>query len=234
MVMLVAAAVCPHPPLIVPEVAAGAAVELDGLRAACGEAIARLDAARPDLLAVVGGGPASREYPAGGVGSLRPYGVDVTVSLGDPPADAPALPLSLTVGAWLLHRVGWSGPARAYAVGSGSPVKDCVRLGAHLAGLAGRVALLVLGDGSARRDDSSPGWPHAQAVAFDDTVAQALAEADAGALERLDAALAEELMAAGRAAWQVLAGAARDAGLRGDLLAYHAPYGVAYFVAAWT
>ncbi|KWX08082.1 hypothetical protein TR74_16585 [Carbonactinospora thermoautotrophica] len=71
-------------------------------------------------------------------------------------------------------------------------------------------------------------------MAFDDTVARALAEADAGALERLDAALAEELMAAGRAAWQVLAGAARDAGLRGDLLAYHAPYGVAYFVAAWT
>jgi hypothetical protein len=37
-VPLVAAAVLPHPPVIVPEIAAGAAHELDDLRLACDEA----------------------------------------------------------------------------------------------------------------------------------------------------------------------------------------------------
>ncbi|OSC55333.1 hypothetical protein B5180_40185, partial [Streptomyces sp. BF-3] len=48
--MLVAAAVCPCPPLLVPEVAAGAAPELDAARDACLDAVGVLAAARPDLL----------------------------------------------------------------------------------------------------------------------------------------------------------------------------------------
>ena len=40
-IMLVAAAVCPCPPLLVPEVAAGAAPELDAARAACTDALGR-------------------------------------------------------------------------------------------------------------------------------------------------------------------------------------------------
>src|SRR5690606_23884604 len=54
LIMLVAAAVCPCPPLLVPEVAAGAAAELDTARAACRDALGVLAAARPDLLVVVG------------------------------------------------------------------------------------------------------------------------------------------------------------------------------------
>jgi hypothetical protein len=41
-VALVSVAVCPHPPLLVPEVAAGAAPELDDLRAACDTAVTRM------------------------------------------------------------------------------------------------------------------------------------------------------------------------------------------------
>ncbi|NUS24745.1 MAG: hypothetical protein HOV92_11070, partial [Streptomyces sp.] len=52
--MLVAAAVCPCPPLLVPEVAAGAAPELDPARAACTDALGVLAAARPDRLVVIG------------------------------------------------------------------------------------------------------------------------------------------------------------------------------------
>jgi hypothetical protein len=64
--MLVAAAVCPCPPLLVPEVAAGAATELDTARAACTDALGVLSAARPDLLVVVGpaDGPGPESYPA--------------------------------------------------------------------------------------------------------------------------------------------------------------------------
>src|SRR3954452_18756680 len=53
-IMLVAAAVCPCAPLLVPEVAAGAAPELDAARAACADALGVLAAAHPDRLVVVG------------------------------------------------------------------------------------------------------------------------------------------------------------------------------------
>jgi len=38
--VLVAAAVCPHPPLLVPQLAAGGAPDLDKVRAACDAAVA--------------------------------------------------------------------------------------------------------------------------------------------------------------------------------------------------
>jgi len=41
--MLVAAAVCPCPPLLVPAVAAGAAPELDAARKACADALGVLE-----------------------------------------------------------------------------------------------------------------------------------------------------------------------------------------------
>ncbi|GAA3457324.1 hypothetical protein GCM10018962_91580 [Dactylosporangium matsuzakiense] len=65
---LVAAAVCPHPPLLVPELAAGAAPELDDLRAACRAAVAHLANASVDSLIVLGSDTTTvrREPPFGG------------------------------------------------------------------------------------------------------------------------------------------------------------------------
>ncbi|MBI0382626.1 hypothetical protein JBE27_41800, partial [Streptomyces albiflaviniger] len=84
--MLIAAAVCPCPPLLVPEVAAGAAPELDGLRAECFEVIHALAAARPDRLIVLG--PADRAgrgpHAQGAPGSFRGFGVEVDVRLAAP------------------------------------------------------------------------------------------------------------------------------------------------------
>ncbi|WP_258575177.1 class III extradiol ring-cleavage dioxygenase family protein [Streptomyces shenzhenensis] len=54
------------------------------------------------------------------------------------------------------------------------------------------------------------------------------------AIKALDADLAHQLKAAGRAPWQVLAGAAEDTDLVGALLYDDAPYGVCYLVAAWS
>lgn len=82
--MLVAAAVCPCPPLLVPEVAAGAASELDAARTACIDALGVLAAARPDLLIVIG--PADVDgrgpHPEGSRGSFKGFGVDLDVRLG--------------------------------------------------------------------------------------------------------------------------------------------------------
>ncbi|GAA2487595.1 class III extradiol dioxygenase subunit B-like domain-containing protein [Streptomyces gobitricini] len=235
--MLAAAAVCPCPPLLVPDVAAGAAPELDGARTACSDALAVLAASRPDLLVVVGPG-ARREperYPAGAVGDFRGFGVEVDVRLGAGPGGDRPLPAPLAVGAWLLERAGWAdAPVEGLAVGERLAPARCAGTGRELAARAGRVALLVLGDGSACRDVKAPGYLDERAAAFDERAARALGSADAGALAALDEHLAYELKAAGRAPWQVLAGAAEGAGLEGGLLYEDAPYGVGYFVAAWS
>lgn len=238
--MLVAAAVCPCPPLLVPEVAAGAAPELDAARDACLDAVGVLAASRPDLLVVVGPGDdrSAGPHPAGARGSFRGVGVDLDVTLGDAPPDAAApdrpLPQSLTVGAWLLGRARWTGaPVEGLAVAE-SEAAGVRRAGRSLARRAERVALLVMGDGSACRTLKAPGYLDERAAAFDARATEALGSADLDALAALDATLARELKAAGRAAWQLLGGAARDAGLAGRLLYEDAPYGVGYTVAAWS
>ncbi|GHG56960.1 hypothetical protein GCM10018980_43230 [Streptomyces capoamus] len=111
---------------------------------------------------------------------------------------------------------------------------QCARTGRELAGRAGRVALLAVGDGSACRTLKAPGYLDERAAPFDAEVARALGAADAAGLEALDPGLARELQAAGRAPWQILAGAAEGADLTGSLLYEDAPYGVGYLVATWS
>ncbi|MFI1257399.1 class III extradiol dioxygenase subunit B-like domain-containing protein [Streptomyces netropsis] len=234
--MLVAAAVCPCPPLLVPEVAAGAAPELDALRAACLDAVAVLAAARPDRLVVVGPAAAPGPYPHGAAGSFRSVGVGVDVRLGPgEPAGERALPQSLAVAAWLLGRTSWStAPVEGLGVDEPLDAARCLETGRELAAGAERVAVLAMGDGSACRTLKAPGYLDDRAAAFDAGAARALSSADTTALAALDPELARELKAAGRAPWQVLAGAAEGAGLAGQLLYDDAPYGVGYFVASWS
>ncbi|MEU2059997.1 class III extradiol dioxygenase subunit B-like domain-containing protein [Streptomyces sp. NPDC013455] len=237
--MLVAAAVCPCPPLLVPEVAAGAAPEMEAARTACADALGVLAAARPDLLVVVGtaeeGGQGS--FPQGTPGTFRGFGVDVDVRLGAAADAVPErpLPVSLAVGGWLLERTRWAGaPVEGLGVAQTLAPQRCAEIGRELAGRAGRVALLVMGDGSACRTLKAPGYLDERAAPFDAEAARALGAADLAALRALDPGLARELQAAGRAPWQVLAGAAESADLTGSLLYEDAPYGVCYLVATWS
>ncbi|MFJ1598373.1 class III extradiol dioxygenase subunit B-like domain-containing protein [Streptomyces sp. NPDC088261] len=255
--MLVAAAVCPCPPLLVPAVAAGARAELAGTRAACADALGVLAAARPDRLVVVGpAGEAARgAYPGGARGSFEGFGVDVRVRLGESrvpepdesgaggagasagpgTASARALPASLAVAAWLLEQARWTAaPVTGLGVGEPLATERCVQTGREIAGEPGRTALLVMGDASACRTLQAPGYLDERAAPFDEEVARALGSADVAALKALDAELAYDLQAAGRAPWQILAGAAEGAGLDGALLHDSAPYGVGYLVAVWS
>ncbi len=243
-VPIVAAAVCPHPPLLVPEVAAGAAGELADLRAACDDAVGQLLAARPETVVAVGGAPETAWYSPPAYGSLRPFGVPVDVALGSTaggPAlpvagdgGTPALPLSLTIGAWLLDRQAVP-PVHVLGlgVGTGTAPPACATLGAQLAGRRERVALLVLGDGTACRTEKAPGYLDRRAEGYDAAVVDALRRPDPDALLTLDPALSAELRVAGRAAWQVLAGAAGDRPWRARVSYADAPYGVGYVVANW-
>ncbi|MEV4710127.1 class III extradiol dioxygenase subunit B-like domain-containing protein [Micromonospora sp. NPDC049374] len=238
---LVAAAVCPHPPLLVPEIAGAAASELDDLRTACDTAVARLLDSGARTVLVIGAGDRSADLDLPFRGSFAPWGVPLEVHLGNHPdglVGTDRLPLGLLVGAWLLDRqptartrgMGW----RMTTVGVDESVETCADLGARL-GSTQPWALLVMGDGSACRGEKAPGYADPRAEAYDETVARALADADGDALLGLDADLSAQLKAAGRAPWQVLAGAARAAGgqWRGELRYHAAPYGVGYLVANW-
>ncbi|MEJ3743499.1 class III extradiol dioxygenase subunit B-like domain-containing protein [Actinomycetes bacterium KLBMP 9797] len=224
---LVAAAVCPHPPLIVPEVATGAAAELDDLRVACEGAVRRLAGSGAATLVVLGAGEVTEDHAAPGRVSFAPWGLD------DPPANL--LPLSLSVGGWLVNRVlGQDANYRMIAIAETASPADCAALGRRLdEDGPGPWALLVMGDGSARRGLKAPGYDDPRAPGYDMGVARALASADLDALRDLDPELSADLMVAGRAPWQVLAGAARGAAWRAELAYDDAPYGVAYFVATW-
>lgn len=238
--VLVAAAVCPHPPLLVPGLAAGAASELDGLRNACAAALAALLAAEPDTVVVVGAGPETRTHGPSDHGSFAAFGrPEIRVGFGRVNcAGRQGLPLSLLVGCWLLGRAATVVGSRPFAVGQqvadGTDPAACADLGQRLAEGTGRVALLVMGDGSARRGPTAPRGHDPRAAAFDDAAFTALGAADLDALAALEPGLAGELCVAGRAPWQVLAGAAGgDRAWRSELHFAGAPYGVGYPVASW-
>ncbi len=158
--------------------------------------------------------------PAGSSGPLDPAGSSV-------------LPLALTVGKWLLSRAAGPVPAVWWGIASDAPAAGCLDLGERLAALAPRVALLVLGDGPGRRARGVPGAVDADADRYDDQVATALARADAAALAALDPGADSRLFVAGRAAWQVLAGAAGRDAFSGDLRYRAVPFEVTYLVARW-
>jgi hypothetical protein len=198
----------------------------------------RLWAAEPDALVVVGAGPRTYRYDSSAVGTFAGFGRPLSIALDGGPVGttdggAGRLPLSLAIGAWLLRdrpatpaRSGWSIAAHA-------PPADCARLGSAIAGRSARVGLLVMADGSARNGPKAPGYDDPRAPVFDASVTAALSAASPPALLDLDPDLAEQLLAAGRPALQVLAGAAGDVRFRGGVLYDQAPYGVRYTVAVW-
>jgi len=231
--VIAAAAFCPYPPLLVPELAGGAAAELEPVRDACQTAlIAAHDTA--DRLVLVGAAASSAFHSPVARGSLSGHGVAVDVQLGSPACGGSLeLPLSLTIGAWLVARaVGDRTGAVGFSVG---PDFASTRAALDLLALAEteRVGLVVMGDGSARRSTTAPGYLDERAEPFDTAVVAALRDGDGDALANLDASLGAELLAAGVPAWRaagaLLAGGEFDA----ELLYAGAPYGVGYFVAQW-
>lgn len=226
--MIVAAALCPHPPLLLREVT-GSVDAAASLRSACAEAVRALVGAldpATDVVHVVGA-----DGPAVTPASFAPSPVIMHV-LGDQARSA--RPLSLLVGSRLLAEAGWDGEVVPHAVAPDAPPAQCRALGETLATTARPTAVLALGDGSARRGPKAPGYVDGRATAFDAAVLDALAAADADRLAAVDPELAADLLAAGRPAWQVLAGALPLLGVGHGRLSYaDDPFGVMYAVCAW-
>ena len=236
--MIVRAVLCPSPPLLARELT-GRADVLPELRDACTAAAERLLAAAPDVVSVIGAGEETATWDQEDRLDLSAYAPAISAAPPGPagpagPADGrgkPGLPLALGIGALLLDEAGYAGPRLMQAVDELAPAAECLRLGRELAGAAPRVALLVVGDGSTRRGPAAPGYVDERAVPFDDAVQRAVRAGDMAALAGLDPDLARDLMATGRAAWQVLAGAFAGARPAADVSYADDPFGVAYLVA---
>jgi hypothetical protein len=232
--VIVGVAVVPHPPLLVPELVAGAVAETEAVRRACLAAGKRLSALSRHWLAVAGDPVFHGLTSADAVGTFRGYGVDKIVSLAEERAGEeidPGLPLPVLVAGWLREQAG-AGQVVVQTIDPVGSVDDSRRVGERLARQNRPVGLLVLGDGSSRRPGPS-GRPDPRSVPYDAAVRDALATADVDALLGLDVELGAELDVSGRAAWQALAGAALGQSWRAELLYSDAPFGVGYHVACW-
>jgi hypothetical protein len=238
--VIAAAALCPAAPLLVRELTGGTLV-LPELREACREVTGRLLRARPDVIAVVGAGPQTRTWDSASRLDVASFGGPAAAARGPAgvaggPAGAgagtPELPAALGLGARLLDEAGYAGPRRLEAIGADEAPAACAAAGRRIGQAAGRVGLLVMADGSARRGRRAPGHLDERSAGFDAGVEQAFRDGDLQALAAVDPVLARELMAAGRAAWQVLAGALEGVVPEVEVLYADDPFGVAYLVAS--
>jgi hypothetical protein len=223
--MITAAALCPAPPLLARELT-GADPVVPDLREACRQAAAGLLASRPDVVAVVGAAEKTADWDPGGRLDLAAY----APMLG--PGAGPSVPTPLGLGAGLLDLAGYQGRRVLQSVSPDDPAQRCTELGAELAGRAGRVALLVMADGSARRGRRAPGHLDERSAPFDAEVERAVRDGELDALLAIDPVLASELMATGRPAWQVLAGALAGRRPRVEIRYAGDPFGVSYLVAS--
>lgn len=251
----------PATPLLVPEVASGAAPELDELRSAALAAVRSVLAAEPTEIVVIGPAPRTGPYPVAATWSFAGFGVPRSGGLaGDDGQTEEVLPAALSVGRWLLAHAGEeSAPVQAFGITADDEPNRCQDLGLALAARTARVGVVVVGDGSACRGPKAPGSFDDRAEAFDDAWIAALAGVDCQALAQVDASLAAELLVCGRAPWQVAAAmaggiapggleaggleagdleasdleAGEAAGWDAELLHHEDPYGVMYAVATW-
>jgi hypothetical protein len=233
--VITSAALCPAAPLLARELT-GADPVVPALRRACLDAAAALIADGPDLVAVVGVAAETRAWPPDGQLDLSPYAPPLRAAQPAPtPVPArpmPPLPLPLGLGARLLDQAGYEGRRELQSVSDEEPAAACAALGARLAGASARVAVLVMADGTARRGLKAPGYIDDRSVPFDAEVERAVRAGDLTALLALDPMLARELMATGRAGWQVLAGAMNGVRPTAEIRYCDDPFGVAYLVAS--
>jgi hypothetical protein len=221
-------AIVPSPPVLVPELAAGAAGELAEVRQAAVAAAASL----PPRWLAVGVGPGDEVIAPSRVGTFAGYGVDVPVRLS-PQADEPptALPLCALVTGWLRGQVDGETHAEVRVFADTHSAESALAHGRRLRGeldaTAGEVGVLIVADGAHTLTQSAPGGYDPASAPVQAALDDALAGGDTAAL-----AVLPDLVV-GRVAYQVLAGLVGPGPRSVTELYRGAPFGVGYFVGRW-
>jgi hypothetical protein len=226
--VLTAIALVPSAPVLVPELATGAAAELQDLSAAVAQAAAEL----PGRWFVVGVGPADNVLGPGTVGTFGGYGVDVRISLSERAGAAPKpLPACVLVAGWVRTTYAPAASAEAWVYAADHTVDAALARGralrAEVDAISEPVGVLVVADGANTLTASAPGGYDPASVPVQAALDDALAGGDTDALTRLPDAVG------GRVAFQVLAGLIGSSSWKARELYRGAPYGVGYTVGTW-
>ena len=219
----------PSAPVLVPELAGTAALEVAAFRYAAVSAAAGL----PDRWIAIGVGAADSVIEPNTRGTFAGYGVDVAVALApDAPDAVTALPLCALFAGWLRGQANPAASAEVRVYSAEHDAQTALAIGralrAELDDVAGPVGVLVVADGANTLTPPAPGGYDPDAEPVQAALDDALAAGDTAALNALPG------FVVGRVAYQVLAGLAGPRPRSAKELARGAPYGVGYFVGVWT
>ena len=220
-------AIVPSAPILVPELASGAAAELADLTAAVRCAAQDL----PARWVAIGAGPDDDRVSSDAVGTFAGYGADVRVTFTpDSSGEVRPLPLCALIAGWVRGNVtaGATVDVRVFAddLAPDIALERGRALRAELESAADPVGVLVVADGANTLTAAAPGGFDPDSVARQAQWDEALGTGDVATIAGLSGAL-------GRVAYQVLAGLAGPDPKATELYR-GAPYGVGYFVGTWT
>jgi hypothetical protein len=220
-------AIVPSAPVMVPELAAGAARELTALR----DAVFAASRSLPERWLAVGVGATDAVVSPQQTGTFAGYGADARVALApDAVGDVEPLPLCALVTGWLRGQTAPAARAEVRVYSAQTDTTAAVAAGralrAEIEAAADPVGVLVVADGLHTLTQPAPGGYDPDSVPVQAALDDALARGDAAALARLPHGVL------GRVAFQVLAGLSEEPRSAQELYR-GAPYGVGYFVGIW-
>lgn len=226
-IVLVAIAIVPSAPVLVPQLAGAAAADDVDLR----DAVLTAAATLPCRWIVIGVGAADAVWGPETSGTFAGFGVDVGVGLSPQTGAQTELPLCALIAGWIRGQVSPDAHAqvRSYAAGqsSESALAAGRALRAELDGDAEPTGLLVVADGCHTLTTAAPGGHDPASAEVQAALDGALASGDPSALEALPDSVV------GRVAFAVLAGAAAPGPRTATELYRGAPFGVGYSVDIW-
>lgn len=227
-------AVLPYPPLLVPDLTVRSDSRLDHVRSACSRAVTSVTDSASELVAVGVDRFRAGVYEPHSGGTFAGYGAPVPVSLEQAGPAEPGLPLPALIAGWFREQAEADRvTVHVLDVDAGD---DEVAALAHRIVAGPPVGVLVLTEGSRRRDEHSPKPPHPDAAAVDARIASAFAAADTEALHGLEPSVLSEAGVDTLPALRFLATAADESGhaWRPELLYDDTPFGISYHVALWS
>ncbi|MDP4888690.1 MAG: hypothetical protein NWQ96_07690, partial [Candidatus Nanopelagicales bacterium] len=234
----------PATALLVPAIAAGAAEELSGLRAAALNVTRELNEACDEVV-VLAGTPAATHIssiPAQGWGTWAPVGyvgVEGLAPNATPTTDSRQVPVPIMVAAWLLNSV-HSSHRRSYFIcptqGFGTDTAPGTRELNEALNRHGQIGLLVVADGSCCRGPKAPGSEVLGAIEHDAELTDALTSVNTDWFTHADrnrdaAAFGSQGLGAWALAAEIASGSGRN--WHGEVRHLDDPYGVLYAVADW-
>jgi hypothetical protein len=221
-------AIIPSAPVLVPELAGAAAVEVAELRAAMIAAVAAL----PSRWVVVGVAATDVVVGPESVGTFAGFGVDLVVHLSQQATgQLVELPLCALIAGWMRDQVQPDARAEVLAYAANHDADAALAFGRQLRteidAADEPTGLLVVADGANTLTPAAPGGYRPSDVDIQLALDDALGSGDVAALSRLPGQVV------GRVAFGVLAGLTEPAPRSAKELYRAAPYGVGYFAGVW-